>query len=485
MSQSSVIEQTIPRFKGIVAIVGRPNVGKSTLFNRLVRKQAAIVHDQPGVTRDRIMGQAYYDKSRESGFTLIDTGGFETDEFKFQPFKENLVWQQTVQAIQSADLVLLLLDGKSGFHHFDREILNTIEKEQKKVVPVVNKVDGEELQSLVWDFYAYGFENLMGISAAHNKGIQALLQLIQTQLESIVATSEKVHVDGIPVALIGRPNAGKSSILNRLVGEERSVVSPLSGTTRDAIDTWHKYNNNHYVLVDTAGIRRKTKIKEALESQSVLRSLRTIDRAKVVVLVVDAETGLTDQDLKLINICGKRYKPVLLVINKWDLVPEKTSRTAKEYETELKSNHLKDYSYIPVVFCSCLTNQRVHSIWKHVEHLYEQYQTRIPTAKANEILHRIVDRHTPQVVKKYHKRIKFYYATQTQTAPPTIVIKCNLAEDIRDSYKKYLSNQFRDSLGFTHIPFRLIFRSKGESKGHLKNDNHQESIPESVSVNRF
>ena len=460
---------------GTVAIVGRPNVGKSTLFNKLTRSQTSIVNDEPGVTRDRIYGTAYYDKSDpEHGFTVIDTGGFETDDFKFQPFAENIVWNQSKAAIEEADLVLFIVDGKHGLHQHDEVMFRYLNDLKKPTLCVVNKIDGAEKEFLTWEFYSLGTESMFAVSAAHNKGLYELLERVQTELTNRAQGNKQAAFDvGTKIALIGRPNAGKSSILNRLIGEERSLVSPIAGTTRDSIDTTFVYQKTPYVLIDTAGIRRRTKVQEHLEVQSVIRSLRAIERADVVLMVIDAVAGMTDQDARLVNLATDRFKPVLIVVNKWDLVKDKDANSARDYTRFLYENHLKDSSFIPVHYISCKSNQRVHQIMAKVEDLIQQSSLKSSTAKVNVSLEKMVARHSPQIIKKYSKRTKFYYATQVRTQPPTIVVKCNIAQELQVSYKRYMLKNFRNDLGFNDVPVRLLFRGKKETKG--KQDEHTSS----------
>ncbi|MEZ4743744.1 MAG: ribosome biogenesis GTPase Der [Bdellovibrionota bacterium] len=451
--------------KGLVAIVGRPNVGKSTLFNKLTG-DAAIVDDRPGVTRDRLYGTAYYDKHKKTdGFMVIDTGGFETDDFNFQPFDENVVWRQTEAAIAECDLVLFLLDAKNGLHFHDEKLSRSLQLQNKPMIYAVNKVDGlEKIEQDLWDFYSLGTDELYPISAAHSHGIKDLVEVIKSRLNAISTASQRnSREDAVKVALIGKPNAGKSSILNRLVGEERAVVSEIAGTTRDCLDIEVVYHNKTYVFIDTAGIRRKTRIKEKLEVQSVVRSLRCIEEADVVLLVIDALEGITDQDARLVNLAMDRRKPLLIVVNKWDLVPNKNANTAKQYEKNIK-NVFQDHSFLPVAFVSCLTNQRIHSLLNHIDRLVVTSSKRVSTARINEALQNMVAKHTPQLIKKYSKRVKFYYATQVCANPPTIVVKCNIENEIQTAYRRYMMNCFRKELGFADVPIRVYFRGKSETE---------------------
>lgn len=447
--------------QGIVAIVGRPNVGKSTLFNRMTQTDRAIVDDIAGVTRDRLYGIVRTTKADDEpiDFVLVDTGGFEKDDFMFQPFGKNLVWQQTLAAIRESDLILFVVDGKSGLHPHDEEILRHLHREQKPFIAVCNKVDGVEKGENVWDFLSLGLDDIHKISAAHNRGVGELKEMAADQL---VAMGKNLGVGpdhAIHVSIIGRPNAGKSSILNRLLGEERAVVSEVAGTTRDAIDTPFKYNKRDYILVDTAGMRRKSKIQDRLEAASVVRSIRSIERADVILLILDATEGITEQDARLASLCVDRHKPLAIIVNKWDLIPEKDSNAAKEYAKAVRGE-VKGLAFAPILFVSALTNQRVHKLMAMAEALFDQAGQRIGTAKLNDLMNRIVDEHTPALIRNHTKRIKFYYATQVRGHPPTIVVFCNIAEDIQESYKRYMTNRFREELGFTDIPLRILFRDK-------------------------
>lgn len=457
--------------QGIVAIVGRPNVGKSTLFNRLTKTMKAIVDDQPGVTRDRIYGTVMSNADDGNGFTVIDTGGFETKDLYYQPFSKNIVWEQTEQAIDSADVVILVFDAKSGLHPHDEQLVQHLNKKQKPVVYVANKMDGKEIESAAWDFFRLGIEDIHETSAAHNRGVYELSDTVEQKLREIGATKDRnaLHPHATKIALIGRPNAGKSSILNRIVGESRVLVSDIAGTTRDSIDTALRFNNQDYVLIDTAGIRRRTKVKEKVESLSVMRSLRVIEETDVVVMVVTPEEPITDQDAKLISLALGQFKPVLIVVNKWDLVENKTSNTAKEMEADIHYK-LKDNAYVPVMFVSALENLRIHKIMSQVEELAEAFKFRAPTSRLNEVLHAAVAQHTPALIRKYNKRVKFYFATQAKTQPPTIVIKCNVENEIQESYKRYLTHRLRKDLGFGNIPLRVIFRGKEKSTDASKNN---------------
>lgn len=451
---------------GIVAIVGRPNVGKSTLFNRLTGSDDAIVDDRPGVTRDRIYGSVRIgspESGDAAGFLVVDTGGFEKDDFKFQPFAENLVWRQTEAAIQECDLVLLILDAKAGMHPHDKELVRYLDRLRKPYLVAVNKVDGMEQGQVLWDFYEIGLdESTMKLSAAHNRGVGDLKEALVERLATIPSVVAQKDSEGATrIAIVGRPNAGKSSIVNRLLGEERALVSEIAGTTRDSLDTPMTYNGQAFVLVDTAGIRRKSRINERVEALSVMRSLRAIERADVVLLILDAQEGLTEQDMRLADLATERSKPIAIVMNKWDLVADKSSNSTKDW-TDAVHRTLKTMAYAPVAFVSCLENQRIHKLMALVEKLAKTASRRVGTTAVNQALRTMVQEHTPALIKGKTKRVKFYFATQVSVSPPTIVVFCNVAKEIHESYMRYMTNRFRDMLGFEEIPIRLFFRSKEE-----------------------
>lgn len=448
--------------QGTVAIIGRPNVGKSTLFNRMVRSRRAIVDDIPGVTRDRIYGKVDLDEDDKS-FFLIDTGGFETDDFNFQPFEKNVVWEQTQLAISEADLILMVLDGKSGLQPHDKWLTQYLKKTNKEVIFVANKVDGPEQKPNIFEFYELGLSEIETCSAAHNRGVFDLVEVIGNKLAEIDSPHKRAekNANGKKIAIIGKPNVGKSSILNRISGEDRAIVSDIAGTTRDNIDTPITFNKKPYLLIDTAGIRRRTKIDDRLEGLSVIRSLRNIEEADIVIMVISAIEGVNDQDARLIQLAISKYKPVLLIVNKWDLIENKDSNTLKEYEARIR-HKLKDISYIPILFVSCLQNQRVHKLMNHVEDLVSTNEKRIPTSRVNEVMAESVRRHTPKLIKKYNKRVKFYFASQVSNKPPTFVIMCNVANEIQEAYKRYMVHRFRRELGFHTVPLKIIYRGKKE-----------------------
>ncbi|MBP6219242.1 MAG: ribosome biogenesis GTPase Der [Oligoflexales bacterium] len=466
--------------KGIVAIVGRPNTGKSTLFNSLTRSQNSLVSPTAGVTRDRLYGTVYDQQDSDHGFTLVDTAGIALREVDYDVneralFQINgLIWQQTQKALEQADLVLFLVDGRSGLLPADHEILKGLRKSEKKFICVSNKIDGEEQRGSAFEFWRLGLPDApVPISAMHRKGLKELLVIIREQLTLLNVGLTPSRYDAkttanlTSVAIIGRPNAGKSSLLNRLVGEERSLVSEIPGTTRDPIDTLITYNKNPYLLIDTAGIRRKTKIAKTdsfLEGASVIRSLRAIDRADIVLFVVDGRESVTDQDSRLIHLALERYKPVLVVINKWDAVEDKDSRSMKQYEERINGQLLKDLNFVPIHFISCLHNKRVHKTMAAIESLRDQYRTRVSTAKVNSSIEAMVEAHPPHLISNHTKRFKFYFGTQLSSSPPTLVIKCNRADDLKEAYKRYMLKRFRQDFGLDNIPIRLILKTKNEKQ---------------------
>ena len=328
---------------------------------------------------------------------------------------------------------------------------------------LANKVDGLEHTCDTCDFYELGLDEIMPVSAAHNRGIDQVMAAIEAPLNKLKSGGKHQMPSGIKIALVGQPNAGKSSILNRLCGEERSLVSDVAGTTRDIVDTTIIYNKNPYVILDTAGTRRRAKIFDKLEALCAMFSMRTIEDADVILVVIDAVRGLTDQDTRLIVAAVSAYKPILIIVNKWDLVPQKNSLTAKQYEKNIHAK-LGDSTFIPLIFVSCLENQRIAKIMEIVERLHTSYQTRITTAQVNEALQIIIKRHTPQVLKNLKRRIKFYYASQVATTPPTFVIMCNFAREVQSSYKRYVTKQLQEMFGFDAIPIKVIFRNKNEKK---------------------
>jgi len=433
----------------VVAIVGRPNVGKSTLFNRILGQRKAIVEDFPGVTRDR----NYAVVTRFSTpFTLIDTGGFEAvseDRLLVQ------MREQSQLAVEEADVILFVLDGKSGLMPADAELVAFLRQVSKPVFYVVNKIDGEKQELGVADFYGLGIDTIYPLSAEHGRGIDDLMEALLEHIPAVQGTSED-NEEEVRLAIIGRPNVGKSSLVNRLVGFERVVANETAGTTRDSVDTPFVYNRKRYLLIDTAGIRRKGKVSQKLEKYSVVQALKAMERAHVVLLVIDANEGITDQDMTVAGYACEKGCAVILVVNKWDLV-SKDNSTFGAYVQKVRTA-FKFLPFAPVHFVSALTGQRVSSIMNVVERVAEEQRKRIPTPEVNRVLSEATKSHQPPIYKG--KRIKIFYAAQTGISPPTFVMHVSSAEGIHFSYERYLSNKLREAFGFEGTPIRLIFRNR-------------------------
>jgi GTPase len=454
-------------YTATVALIGRPNVGKSTLFNRLVGKRQAIVDDRPGVTRDLVYGRVSFDAGvSDNGFYLIDTGGYdlgkEAKRVKrcHQSHGEvvgGTIWPITKSAIEEADVCVFVLDGKFGLHPLDHEILSELRKTGKEVIYVVNKIDGYERSHQTWDFLGFTTD-LLPVSSAHGMGLAELRCEIRSRIAGIRPRGQlKPEGSDIKIAMIGRPNMGKSSIINRLTGRTRALVSELPGTTRDSLDTSIKVSGRDVTLVDTAGIRRQAKVKDKIEGLSVLQSIKSVERADIVLLIIDAAQGLTDQDARLADHVIGRGKPLMIVVNKWDLIGEKDANSCKVFAAELRA-HLKSMAYVPIKFVSCLKNQRVHQLLDRALALHDQALVRIDTTRVNEALKEIVAQHTPALIYNHTKQVKFYFASQVGTNPPKIVIFCNVEDEIQESYKRYMENRFREKLGFPNLPLKLVFR---------------------------
>lgn len=434
--------------KSIVAIVGRPNVGKSTLFNRLVGQRRAIVDDMPGVTRDR----NYATVTRyEVPFILVDTGGFEpvTDDRLLQQMRE-----QSQLAIAEADVILFMMDGREGLTPADREVAEMLRKVDKPVFYLVNKIDGEKLELASSDFYALGIDSMHTISAEHNRGINDLVEELMGVLPHI---SDGEKEDDIPkIAVVGRPNVGKSSLVNKLLGFERSVANPTPGTTRDSIDTIFTCNRKRYQLIDTAGIRRKGKTTEKLEKYCVVDSLRSIERGDVVLIVINAEDGVTEQDSKIAGYAYEAGKGCIFVVNKWDTV-KKDNASVGKFVDRIRTE-FKYLPFAPIIFVSAVSGQRVAHIIPEVDKVMLQFSRRITTSDLNKVFSEATEaKHAPLAAGR---RVKFFYATQVGIKPPTFVIFTNQPEGIHFSYERYLVNRFREAFGFEGTPIRLLFRGR-------------------------
>ena len=435
--------------KPIIAIVGRPNVGKSTLFNQITRRKNALVDDFPGVTRDRNYGDASWNQIE---FTLVDTGGFsEGDDFAAA------IQFQVRQAIADADAIILLLDGKEGISPFDQDVVGILRAVDKPIFHAVNKIDGAEQEGRLFEFYHLGIDHLYPLSAEHRYGFTDLLDDV---IDSLIEFDKKPPAvsdqNMIKLAVVGRPNVGKSSLINRILGETRLLVSDIPGTTRDAIDTVYQLNGKSYLLVDTAGIRRKGKVTGKLEKFSIIKALRSLDRCDVALIVLDAAEGITDQDISIAGYAYDRGCGCILLLNKWDLI-DKNSRTVNLYYQRLR-DQAKFLSFAPALTISVLTGQRISKVFTLVEEVYEQYHSRIGTGRLNRIIELAVKRTAPSLHRG--RRIKFYYATQISTKPPTIISFVNYPPAVHFSYKRYLINQLRQETGLDKTPIRLIFKQR-------------------------
>ena len=438
----------------VVAVVGRPNVGKSTLFNKMIGKRLSIVEDTPGVTRDRIYSKCEW---RNRQFMVVDTGGIEpntTDVILAQ------MRRQAELAIENADVIILVTDIRCGVTADDSDVSNMLQKSGKPIVLAVNKCDsiGEPPLEL-YEFYNLGLGDPFPISAAHGHGTGDMLDAVMDLLPSEDELAE--DDDAIKVAIIGKPNAGKSSLVNRIAGEERVIVSDIAGTTRDATDTTIENEHGKFVFIDTAGIRRKSKVEEAIEKYSVLRAYMAVDRADVCLILIDAEQGFTEQDSKVAGYAHEQGKASIVVVNKWDLI-EKDNNTMNEYLTKLQ-NDFSFMSYVPFLFISAKTGQRVHKLYEMIEMVYQQNQMRVSTGRLNDVLAYATTRVQPPSDKG--RRLKIYYITQPSTKPPTFVIFVNRADLFHFSYQRYIENQIRSTFGLTGTPVRFIVRERD------KNDN--------------
>lgn len=452
--------------KPIVAVIGRPNVGKSTLVNRIVGSRKAIVDDIPGVTRDR----SYYDAEwLGKAFTLVDTGGVMPDPEKEEhPFAE-MINRQVEIALTEADLIVFLLDGQTGLTAVDETIADLLRRSRKSVLLTVNKIDKKEQQGMIGEFYGLGLGEPQPISAMHGDvGVGDLLDAIVKRFpEEAMAVQDEGR---IRIALIGRPNVGKSSILNAILGENRTIVSDISGTTRDSIDVPVTYNGQEFVLVDTAGIRKKGKVEYGVEMFSVDRSIRSLREADVTVMVLDATENtqsqtagmVTDQDKKIIEMSNEAGRALVIVVNKWDLVKDKTAKTADQYKKKIVQE-LPHAAFAPIVFTSAVSNQRLNNIFDLSKTVYENAQRRIKTSLVNEVLTEAFTLSPPPPIK--NKRLKLLYATQASVAPPTFILFVNDDKLMKDSYRRYLEKKLRENFEFSGTPLVIVPRARDEKRG--------------------
>ncbi len=434
--------------KPIVAVVGRPNVGKSTLFNKIAGKRISIVEDTPGVTRDRIYVEAEW---LNHHFHLIDTGGIEPESKEIIPAQMR---RQAELAVETADVILFIVDGREGLTASDREIANMLRKSRKPVILTINKVDTRDSSPYLYDFYELGLGNPVEISSALGYNIGDLLDEIVAHF--LNREDSDYDDDVVKVAVIGKPNVGKSSLINKILGEERVIVSEIAGTTRDAIDTPFTHKEDRYVFIDTAGIRRKSRVKENIERYSVIRSVTAVERADVCLLVIDALEGVTEQDKKIAGYSHENGKGLVIVVNKWDLV-EKDTKTMNKYIKEVR-NELAYCYYAPIIFVSAVTGQRTHQIIDTIKSVANQNATRLTTGLLNEIIGEAVLLNSPPSDKG--KKLKIYYATQAGIKPPTFILFVNDKDLAHFSYLRYLTNKLRENFGFDGTPIRFILKEK-------------------------
>jgi len=433
--------------KPVVAIIGRPNVGKSTLFNRITRRRDAIVDNRPGVTRDRHYGDAVWD---EHEFILVDTGGFISgDDDRFAaPIR-----LQVEQAVTEADVVMLVLDGKGGLSPFDRDLIDWLRAIEQPVFYTVNKIDGQEQEDRLYEFYALGITSFYPVSAEHGYGVSDFLDDLVKTLPVFEGEDDQRL---IRIAMVGRPNVGKSSLINRLLGEERLVVSDVPGTTRDAIDTVCQWQGRSYLLIDTAGIRRKAKVDLKLEKFSIIKALKRLERCDIALVVLDADQGITEQDIKVAGYANERGCGTIFVANKWDLVNAE-ELTPRRFEHNLR-DAAKFLHHAPLLTVSARTGKRVVKLFALIDQVYAQYTTRIGTGQINRIITKATERTEPPLHKG--RRLKFYYTTQISDAPPTFISFVNYPDAVHFSYQRYLLNQIRSESGLDKVPLRLYFRQR-------------------------
>ncbi len=449
--------------KALVALVGRPNVGKSTLFNRIVGKRLAVVSDVAGTTRDRLYADADWGGI---DFTVVDTGGIElTEGINTAPLSEDseqflpAIRQQAAIAIQDADVIVQVVDGQSGITAADREVADILRRSKKPTLVAANKLESTRLWDTAYEFYELALGEVFPVSALHGSGSGDLLDGIVNAMPDWVS-EEEIEDESIKIALLGRPNTGKSTLLNQMIGEERVIVSPIAGTTRDAIDSRFIRDDQEYTLIDTAGIRRRGKISPGVEKYSVLRSIRALQRADVVLLLIDAQDGVTSQDAHIAGMLTEEKAGVIVLINKWDTIVKDTY-TMHDMEQQIRYD-LNFLPYAPVLFISAKTGQRVDKILPLVQEVNESRYQRVPTGALNKLMREATAAHPPP--SKGGKRVKFFYATQPSVAPPLFVFFVNKPDWVHFTYQRYLENQLRDTFGYVGTPIRLVFRARSEDR---------------------
>ena len=437
-----------------VVIVGRPNVGKSTLFNRLAGKRRALTHDLPGMTRDRLTDVVELDDGRK--YELTDTGGLEYGESPMSAFAGE-IRGQAKQALSDADFIVFVVDGASGLLSEDRDIAQDLRSESSKTVLVVNKIDRKDAEEAVHDFWALGFERIIALSAEHGENVDELIDAIAEIVPAVEEGSDDEEEHGpVRVAIIGRPNVGKSSLLNRLTQQERAVVSPISGTTRDAIDMEITRNGRQYLIIDTAGIRRKGKTTDEAEKLAVISARKAIERCEIGLVMIDATEGVTSQDATVAGYAEDEGKAAMILVNKWD-AEDHEQDDYKKFEEQLRFK-LKFLSYAPLEFISAKTGRRVEKIFPKIDAIIEAYRRKFRTSELNTILERAVTAHNPPTVRGKPRR--FYYVTQLKSGPPTFALFSNVDEPLHFSYRRYLENQFRDTLGLVGCPIHFVIRAR-------------------------
>lgn len=433
--------------KKTVCLIGRPNVGKSTIFNRLIGEKKSIIDDQPGITRDRIYGNVTYDGKT---FLLIDTGGIDMGN---DNFNEDIK-VQAMLAIDESDVIVFIVDGREEITSNDLKVREMLLKTNKKVILAVNKLDNKQMLDEIYRFYELGFDNIIPLSAAHNRGFEDLLEEITKDFHE----NEEIDEDILKFCIIGRPNVGKSSLINALLNEDRSIVSNVAGTTRDAVDTRFKYENNEYIAIDTAGMRKKGKIYENIEKYSLIRSLKAIERSNVCVIVINTEEGIIEHDKHIVSYATEAGKAIVLVVNKWDTV-EDPNIAIKTWKQKI-ANEFQFIPYAKIVFLSALTKKRVHTLMPQIISAYENSKKEIKTSLLNNVVVDAVTLHQPPSYKG--KRLKIYFISQTGVMPPKFTFQVNSKKLIHFSYERYLENKLRENFDLTGTPIILQFKNKGK-----------------------
>lgn len=440
--------------KHVVSIVGRPNVGKSTLFNRLCRKRVAIVDPEAGITRDR-----KYEDVEWNGkvFKLVDTGGIVFDSGEAM---DKMIRHQAILAIDESDLIIFMVDAQTGSTDIDREIARILYPHRDKVMLVANKTDSEKFEWELYDFLQLGYGDPFPISASHGRNTGNFLDELLKLMPDTKDAADEPADERIKIAVVGKPNVGKSSIVNLLLGQEKQIVTDVPGTTRDAIDSVFRYHGNEYILIDTAGLRRKTKVNYGVEYYSVMRTIEAVDRSDVVVIVLAADEPLSAQDVKIASYAKRRHKEVMVVFNKWDLV-EKDSGSTGRFIASLHEE-MPFLQYAPVLFISAKTGQRINRVMEMVVKIEEESKKRISTSELNRFMEQVVERRPP--THKTGKHVKIHYVTQAAVKPPTFVFFCNQPALVSENYRRYLQNQIRDMFSFEGVSIKLIFKGKKESE---------------------